>query len=72
MGLSRHHKLSIRNNEKDDDEETCIVVQINKKWMQTYAFLDYIADGNTNSYELLKQLKNLELKGKKKLFFSPT
>ena len=71
VGLSKFHNFSILKKEKDDDKETpqlFIVVQIGKKRMPTYAFVDFRIDGNTISYDFLTALKNFPLKSTKDLF----
>ena len=58
MGLSKHHKFSIIiDNSEKDAEETLppfIAIQLGKEQIQTYAFIDSTADGNTITYELFQ------------------
>ena len=72
-GISKRHKFSIL--EIENDEETpqpFIAVQIGNERKRTYAFIDSGADGNTISYELFKELGNIELKETKAVFKSYT
>ena len=60
MGLSKCRKFNIiTTNKKNDEEETpppFIAVQLGIERLETYAFIDFRAYGNTISYELLQTL----------------
>ena len=60
---------------KDNDgkmPQLFIVVEIGKEHIQTYAFIDFGADGNTISYEMFKPLKHVNLKDIDDVFQSYT
>ena len=55
MGLSKRYKFTITMTNNGDDEDKTpppfIAVKMGQERLQTYAFIDSGADGNTISYE---------------------
>ena len=47
-----------------------IAMQLGNECLRTYVFIDFGADGNTISYELFTQLKNIELRETRVVFWS--
>ena len=76
LGLSKRYKFTITmTNDEDDEDKTpppFIAVQMGQERIQTYAFIDTGADGNTISYEMFKTLKNVHLKDTDAVFRSYT
>ena len=65
MGLSKRHKFNIiiYDNKKDKVKTTppFIAVLLGKEHQQTYAFIDFGADGKTISYALFREFKDVKL-----------
>ena len=66
IGLSTWHKFDIMMIDNDMDEDKMpppfIAVQLlGRERLETYAFINSGADGNTISYKLFKTLKNVHL-----------
>ena len=76
LGLSKRYKFTITMTNTEDEEDKTpppfIAVQVGQEKLQTYAFIDSGADGNTISYELFKQIKNLHLSDTDAVFRSYT
>ena len=56
----------------DETPQPFFAVQVGKERLQTYAFIDSGADGNTISYETFQALEKIELHETKAVFKSYT